>query len=166
MRAKTTDIRDQFWMMRALELAQKAEQEGEVPVGAVLVIEDQIIGEGYNKPIVQCDPTAHAEILAMREAAEKIQNYRLLNSTLYVTLEPCAMCTGAMIHARIQRLVFGAHDPRAGAIDSIFQIANEERLNHRFSWEGGVRGEQCGQLLKDFFREKRLKSRSRQLCAH
>ena len=110
---------DLFWMQRALELAQKAQALGEVPIGAVIVKDDQIIGEGYNSPIGHHDPTAHAEIMALREAAQRIGNYRLLNTTLYVTIEPCVMCAGAMIHARISRLVYGAQDPKTGAVSTL-----------------------------------------------
>ena len=150
-----TENKDQQWIAYALELARQAANQGEVPVGAILVQDDKIIGQGHNRPISNCDPTAHAEVLALRDAARQLQNYRLLNTTLYVTLEPCAMCVGAMIHARIQRLVFGALDPRAGAIESVFQIANEAKLNHRFSWQGGVKAAECGLVLKEFFQAKR-----------
>jgi len=128
---------------------------GEVPVGAVIVKEGAIVGEGYNRPISGSDPTAHAEIVAMRAAAQTLGSYRLLNTTLYVTLEPCAMCAGAMVHARIQRLIFGAADPRAGAAGSIFNIVQSAALNHRVEVEGGMLAEPCVKLLKDFFAARR-----------
>jgi tRNA(adenine34) deaminase len=146
---------DEHWMTQALSLAEKAAVLGEVPVGAVLVLDNKIIGEGWNQPIGTSDPTAHAEILALRQGAVHINNYRILNSTLYVTLEPCAMCAGAMIHARIQRLVFGASDPKTGAAGSVLNLLQHERLNHRVICKGNVLGEQCGELLQRFFKERR-----------
>lgn len=146
---------DPNWMAHALSLAAKAEAHGEVPIGAILVLDNEIIGEGWNQPIRASDPTAHAEILALRQGATHINNYRLLNTTLYVTLEPCAMCAGAMIHARIQRLVFGAADPKAGAAGSVLNLLQNERLNHRVMCEGGVLAEPCGELLRRFFKERR-----------
>jgi tRNA(adenine34) deaminase len=142
-------------MSRALELARAAEAVGEVPVGAVIVKAGVIVAEGYNRPISGNDPTAHAEIVAMRAAAQVLGSYRLLDTTLYVSLEPCAMCAGAMVHARIQRLVYGAVDPRAGAAGSVFNIVQNAALNHRMEVEGGVMAESCGQLLKDFFVARR-----------
>ncbi len=149
---------DQFWMQRALELAQHASDEGEVPVGAVLVRDDEVIGEGWNRPIVSHDPTAHAEISALRAAAQHIGNYRLLNTTLYVTLEPCVMCTGALIHARVKRLVFGAHEPRTGAVESVFTILQDPRQNHRVEVTGGVLQQECAELVKAFFKSRRQKA--------
>ena len=149
---------DQFWMQRALELAQQAKAEGEVPVGAVLVKEDHILGEGWNAPIGQHDPTAHAEIRALRQAAERLGNYRLLDTTLYVTLEPCVMCAGAIIHARVKRVVIGALDPKTGAAGSVFDILNSERHNHQVEISQGVLAEECGALLKDFFQARRNKN--------
>ena len=149
---------DQFWMQRALELAQQAKAEGEVPVGAVLVKEDHILGEGWNAPIGQHDPTAHAEIRALRQAAERLGNYRLLDTTLYVTLEPCVMCAGAIIHARVKRVVIGALDPKTGAAGSVFDILNSDRHNHQVEISQGVLAEECGALLKDFFQARRNKS--------
>ena len=146
---------DSAWMRIALELARKAEAAGEVPVGAVVVKDGAIIGRGWNHPISAKDPTAHAEIIAMREAAQTLGNYRLLDTTLYVTLEPCAMCAGAMVHARVQRLVFGAADPRAGAAGSVFDIVRAPALNHQMQVTGGVLVEECGALLKRFFTERR-----------
>jgi len=142
-------------MSRALELARMAESAGEVPVGAVIVKDQQIIAEGWNCPIGTHDPTAHAEMIAMRAAAQALQTYRLLDTTLYVTLEPCAMCAGAMVHARIKRLVFGAWDPRAGASGTIFNITQHEALNHRLEVMGGVLAEECGAVLRRFFQARR-----------
>lgn len=148
---------DEYWMRRALTLAQCAAAAGEVPVGAVLVLDNEALGEGWNRPISACDPTAHAEIVALRAAAARMGNYRLVNSTLYVTLEPCAMCAGAMIQARVGRVVFGAHDPRAGAAGSVFNVLQSEPLNHRAEVESGILTEDCGGLLRDFFRARRVK---------
>lgn len=147
--------RDQHWMTHALKLAAHAQSQGEVPVGAVLVYENEVIAEGWNQPICCLDPTAHAEIIALRHGAKHKQNYRLLNTTLYVTLEPCAMCAGAIVNARVQRVVFGAFDPRAGAAGSVFSIFAEEQLNHRVDCVGGVLAEDCGLMLKEFFKAKR-----------
>lgn len=144
------------WMQRALELATRAEAEGEVPVGAVVVSADgELLGEGWNRSIVAKDPTAHAEIQALRAAAAHIGNYRLTGSTLYVTLEPCPMCAGAMIHARVARLVFGASDPRAGSAGTVFNLLQTEQLNHRTEVFGGVLAEACSDQLKAFFRARR-----------
>ena len=143
------------WMQHALKLAERAQQEGEVPVGAVLLLSDEIIGAGWNRPIAVHDPTAHAEIMALRAGAEKLGNYRLNDTTLYVTLEPCVMCAGAMVHARIKRLVFGASDPKAGAIVSAFNIMDSGRLNHRVEHMGGVLAEECGRMLSRFFEARR-----------
>ncbi|HYM34391.1 MAG TPA: tRNA adenosine(34) deaminase TadA [Steroidobacteraceae bacterium] len=143
------------FMTRALELARQAQAASEVPVGAVVVKDGAIIAEGFNQPIKGNDPTAHAEIIAMRGAAEKLGSYRLLDATLYVTLEPCAMCAGAMVHARVKQLVFGAMDPRAGAVGSIFNIAQHAALNHRIEVVSGVLAEECGVLLKNFFAARR-----------
>ena len=142
-------------MTRALELAAQARDQGEVPVGAVVVHEGAIIGEGFNQPITLVDPSAHAEMQAMRRAARRMDNYRLADATLYVTLEPCAMCAGAMVHARIKRLVYGAADPKTGAAGSVFDLVRADRLNHQLDVEGGVMKKECGELLKDFFRERR-----------
>lgn len=146
---------DEFWMKEAFVLAKKAEASGEVPVGAVLVLNNQIIGQGFNQPIQSHDPSAHAEILALREGARALKNYRLLNTTLYVTLEPCVMCVGAMVHARVHRLVFGAADPKTGAAGSVMNLIEAPHLNHRLLYQGGVLAEDCGNLLKDFFRKRR-----------
>jgi len=149
-------MNDEHWMQRALSLAVRAEKAGEVPVGAVLVLDNQIIGEGWNHPIKAHDPSAHAEILALRKGAKRQQNYRLVGATLYVTLEPCAMCAGAMIHARIHRLVFGASDPKTGAAGSVLNLLQEPRLNHKVNFKGGMLAEESGELLREFFRKRRV----------
>ena len=146
---------DQAWMRYAIRLAQRAEAQGEVPVGAVLVHEGKCIAEGWNTPISDNDPTAHAEIKALRQAGQVLENYRLLNSTLYVTLEPCVMCMGAISHARVQRIVFGAIDTKRGAICSALSLTDAEFLNHRIEWQGEVLAETCANLLRDFFRARR-----------
>ncbi|MGD9593133.1 MAG: tRNA adenosine(34) deaminase TadA [Candidatus Berkiella sp.] len=146
---------DLFWMQHALSLASKARCEDEVPVGAVIVRDNEILGEGYNQPIFKHDPTAHAEIQAIRDAARHDKNYRLTNTTLYVTLEPCAMCAGAIIQARISKVVFGAFDPRSGAAGSVFNVLNEPALNHRCEVIAGVAQEACAEILKSFFKAKR-----------
>ncbi|MBF6648570.1 tRNA adenosine(34) deaminase TadA [Methylobacter sp. BlB1] len=146
---------DEAWMRYAIRLAQRAEQQGEVPIGAVLVKDDQCIAEGWNMPIVTHDPTAHAEIIAVRRAGIALENYRLCDATLYVTLEPCVMCMGAISHARIKRLVFGAFDPKRGAVCNALSLSDASFLNHRVNWTGGVLEEECGELLKDFFRARR-----------
>ena len=143
-------------MRRALELADKAEELGEIPVGAVLVDDSgKIIGEGWNLSIVHSDPTAHAEIVALRHAAQCIQNYRLLNTTLYVTLEPCTMCAGAILHSRIKRLVFGASDAKTGAVGSRFHFFDDYKMNHSLEITGGVLQEECSRKLSAFFQKRR-----------
>ena len=142
---------DAQFMRRALELARRASEAGEVPVGAVLVLDAEVIAEGFNAPISHADPTAHAEIQALREAAGKLGNYRLPGTTLYVTLEPCAMCVGAILHARVARVVFGAADPKTGAAGSVIDLFAEARLNHHAVVRGGVLAEECGQVLREFF---------------
>lgn len=148
---------DEDWMRHALALAARAEREDdEVPVGAVLVsAEGAVLGEGWNRNIVEHDPTAHAEIVAMRAAGRRIGNHRLLGTTLYVTLEPCAMCAMAMVHARVARLVFGAADPKTGAAGSVFDLLADPRHNHRLPVQGGVLGEEAGARLTAYFRNKR-----------
>ena len=146
---------DERWMRHALKLARRAQELGEVPVGALLVQEDALIAEGWNRPIASHDPSAHAEMVAMREAAALLRNYRLGGLTLYVTLEPCVMCAGAIIHARIARVVFGARDPKAGAVNSVYDVISNPRLNHRPEWTGGVLEQDCGAILQDFFRARR-----------
>lgn len=146
---------DVRWMRHALTLAAKAQSEGEVPVGAVLVREGQVVGEGWNRTIALHDASAHAEILALRAAGEASANYRLPDSTLYVTLEPCVMCAGAMIHARVQRVVFGAIDPKTGAAGSVFDTLLDLRHNHRLQVDGPCLGDECGAVLQAFFRSRR-----------
>ena len=142
-------------MRHALALARRAQEEGEVPVGAVVVLDEKVIGEGWNRPVSASDPTAHAEVQAMRSAAQTLRNYRLLGSTLYVTLEPCAMCVGAMFHARIRRVVYGASDPKTGAAGSTVNLFEEKRLNHHALVQGGVLAQECGALLSAFFASRR-----------
>ncbi|MDH4458952.1 MAG: tRNA adenosine(34) deaminase TadA [Nevskia sp.] len=150
-----TDI-DAQWMTHARLLADRAAGEGEVPVGAVLLGPDgALLAEGWNRPIALHDPTAHAEIMAMRAGAAALGNYRLTGTTLYVTLEPCAMCAGAIIHARVKRLVFGARDPRAGAVDSVYDLIARPQLNHAVVWSGGVQEQACAEQLRAFFRARR-----------
>jgi tRNA(adenine34) deaminase len=149
------------WMRHALDLARRAEAQGEVPVGAVLVKDEHAIGEGWNQPIATRDPTAHAEIVALRKGAQKLDNYRLIDTCLYVTLEPCAMCVGALIHARVARVVFGAFDPKSGAVTSVLGIPDTPQLNHRLHWEGGILAAECGALLSGFFRARRGKAVTR-----
>lgn len=146
---------DSAMMQRAYALAQQAQRLGEVPVGCVITLDDNIIAEGFNQPIAGCDPTAHAEIVALRKASQAVQNYRLINTTMYVTLEPCVMCIGALVHARVKRLVFGASDPKAGAVVSQFNLAASDVLNHKIVVQSGVMEEECGELLRAFFKERR-----------
>lgn len=145
-------------MRQALDLAREAATCGEVPVGALLVKEGEIIGRGFNAPISRHDPSAHAEIMALRDAAARLGNYRLPESTLYVTLEPCAMCAGAIMHARVARVVYGARDPKTGAHGSILDLFAEERLNHHAQVEGGVLAEECGRMLSEFFAARRRRT--------
>lgn len=142
-------------MRHAIRLAQRAEQQGEVPVGAVIVKDDRCVAEGWNIPITSHDPTAHAEIVALRSAGIQVANYRLTDATLYVTLEPCVMCIGAMSHARIKRLVFGAYDPKRGAVCNALCLTDASFLNHRISWDGGVLETECSEMLRDFFKARR-----------
>lgn len=146
---------DRDWMRRALGLAREAERSGEVPIGAVLVAADEVLGEGWNQPITACDPTAHAEIVALRRAAARIGNYRLPGTTLYVTLEPCTMCAGALVQARVARVVYGAGDSRSGACGSVFDVLRNPMLNHRAEVIGGVLADECATLLRGFFRQRR-----------
>ncbi len=148
-------LADEYWMQVALKLADKARQQGEVPVGAVLVRGNQLVAAGFNCPIATHDPTAHAEIRVLRQAGRRLLNYRLPGTTLYVTLEPCAMCMTALVHARIERLVFGADDPKRGAVVSALHLADADFLNHRIAFQGGVLGETCSHSLKAFFRGRR-----------
>lgn len=146
---------DEVFMRVALDLARQAALAGEVPVGAVVVKDGQIIGRGSNAPISRHDPSAHAEMMALRDAAQRVGNYRLVGCELFVTLEPCVMCVGAMFHARIARVVFGAHDPKTGAAGSVFNLFAETRLNHHARTHGGVLAEECGKVLSDFFAARR-----------
>ncbi len=147
--------RDLEFMRLALEQAQLAKASGEVPVGAVLVSNDQVIAAGHNQPITQNDPSGHAEILALRAAGQNLGNYRLPDTTLYVTLEPCMMCSGAIMHARVSRLVYGARDPKTGCVHSVLNLFDNQQLNHHTIVDGGILENQCAQVLKDFFKERR-----------
>ncbi|WP_296056455.1 tRNA adenosine(34) deaminase TadA [uncultured Amphritea sp.] len=149
------DNDDLHWMTHALGLAQQAADAGEVPVGAVVVLDNKVIGEGWNQPISGHDPTAHAEIMALRDAAAKLGNYRLSGATLYVTIEPCTMCAGAIIHARIKRVVFGATEPKAGAVISNALLFDQSWVNHWPEYQGGVLSEACSAAISAFFRHRR-----------
>jgi tRNA(adenine34) deaminase len=148
-------LSDEFWMEEALREAQRALALGEVPVGAVVVRDGQIVGRGCNRPVSASDPSAHAEILALREAGASIANYRLLDCDLYVTVEPCPMCAGAITHARVRRLIYGANDAKAGAVSSTLQVLNHPKLNHKVEVSAGVLAARCMHLLQSFFRERR-----------
>ncbi len=155
---------DEYWMRQALSLAQRAQEEGEVPVGALLVLDNQVIGEGWNRPIGRHDPTAHAEIMALRQGGAVLQNYRLLNATLYVTLEPCVMCAGAMVHSRIRRLVYGAADEKTGAVGSLVDILRHPGMNHQVEIVSGVLEEECAATLSNFFRMRREQKKALKLA--
>ncbi|GGD74915.1 tRNA adenosine(34) deaminase TadA [Lacimicrobium alkaliphilum] len=155
---------DAYWMGEARKLALRAWNEGEIPVGALLVREGKILGEGWNRSIGSHDPSAHAEMMAIREAGVNIGNYRLLDTVLYVTLEPCAMCAGALVHSRISRLVFGASDPKTGACGSVMDIVRHPALNHQIEVEGGVMAESCATLLSDFFRWRRTQKKASRIA--
>ena len=155
MDAYSPVTQDERFMARALELARSGGAQGEVPVGAVVVRDGEVIGEGFNAPISTHDPTAHAEVRAMRAAAMHLGNYRLGGASLYVTLEPCAMCAGAMLHARVARVIFGAPDPKTGACGGVFDLFAQERLNHHALVIGGVLADECGTVLREFFRARR-----------
>ncbi len=152
---------DEIYMEAALAEARAARDEGEVPVGAVIIRENEIVARAHNRPLALCDPCAHAELLAIRTAAQKLGNYRLADATIYVTLEPCAMCCGAIIQARIGRLVFGARDGKSGGVVSLYRLLDDGRLNHRVAITEGVRGETCAEIISRFFREKRIASPAR-----
>lgn len=145
----------EHWMRRALELAERAESDHEVPVGALVIQEDECLGQGWNRTVAAHDPTAHAEICALRTAARHCGNYRLTGTTLYVTVEPCVMCAGAIIQARVTRVVFGAYDPKAGAAGSVFDVLGSKRLNHHVACSGGVLESECGRILRQFFEKRR-----------
>lgn len=151
------DSTDQLFMREALGLAALAASQGEVPVGAVVVSQGAIVGRGFNRPITSNDPTSHAEIVALRDAAQHLNNYRLIDCTLYVTLEPCAMCVGAMLHARLARVVWGAPEPKSGACGSVINLPTEDKLNHHTTFAGGVLGEESKAILREFFRQRRTR---------
>lgn len=146
---------DHQFMLQAIDLALHAQTAGEIPVGAVVVYQGEVIGRGWNQSISGCDASAHAEIMALREAGKVLGNYRLLDTTLYVTLEPCPMCAGAMVHARVKRLVYGASDYKTGSAGSVFNLTNNIQLNHQLEVDGGVEQERCSTLLSEFFRNRR-----------
>ncbi len=155
-----TDKNDEYWMRYAMTLATRAQENNEVPVGAVLVHDGKVIAEGWNHPIGDHDPTAHAEMMALRNGGKALENYRLLDTTLYVTLEPCTMCAGAMIHSRISRLVYGARDAKTGAAGSLLDILHHPGMNHRIVVEGGVLAEACANQLSEFFRQRRAQKKA------
>jgi tRNA(adenine34) deaminase len=150
-----SSLEDAAWMKLALEQAGLAAQAGEVPVGALVIKNGEIVGWGHNRTLLENDPTAHAEIVALRQAAARVGNYRLIGCAMFVTIEPCAMCAGAMIHARIARLVFGAADPKAGAAGSVLQVLNHPSLNHKMEVTSGVLEQECAEVMQKFFRERR-----------
>jgi tRNA(adenine34) deaminase len=151
----TQTASDERWMEEALRAAQLGLERGEVPVGAVVVRNGKVVGQGWNRNLSDCDPTAHAEIVALREAAAIVGNHRLEDCELFATIEPCAMCAGALVHARLQRLVYGADDPKAGAVHSVLQVLNHPGLNHRMEVRGGILAGRCGGLLQEFFKHRR-----------
>jgi len=155
LNSDSSDPCDELWMEEALRCAQRALEVGEVPVGAVVVCEGSIVGRGWNRNIVDSDPTAHAEIVALREAGKAVGNHRLGECELFVTIEPCTMCSGAMVHARIKRLIYGADDPKAGAVRSVMQVLNHPQLNHRIEVRGGVLAGRSAEMLQTFFRSRR-----------
>lgn len=146
---------DEYWMQQALLLADQAEVKDEVPVGAVLVLNNEVVGRGFNQMIHSCDPTAHAEIIALRDGAATLGNYRLIDTTLYVTLEPCTMCVGAIVHSRVRRLVYGASEPKSGSVESVSRLLDAPYMNHKVEYQGGVCGQQCSQRLSQFFSRRR-----------
>jgi len=155
MNDNSTPTSDELWMEEALRVAQRALKSGEVPVGAIVVRAGKIVGRGWNRNLTDVDPTAHAEILALREAGARVGNHRLGDCDLFVTIEPCAMCAGAMVHARLKRLVYGADDPKAGAVHSVLQVLNHPQLNHQMEVSRGVLAQRCADLLQSFFRQRR-----------
>ena len=157
--SKPMTVTDAGYMRHALELASRAQAAGEVPVGAVVVLDGEIIGRGFNAPISRHDPSAHAEMMALRDAAQHIGNYRLVGSELFVTLEPCLMCAGAIMHARIARLVYGANDPKTGACGSVLNVFSEQRLNHHAELSSGILAEECGAMLSNFFALRRAQQK-------
>lgn len=157
-----TNIDDITWMRKALSLAQYAQQQNEVPVGALLVLNGKVIGQGWNRPITCHDPTAHAEIMALQQGGRKIQNYRLLNATLYVTLEPCVMCAGAMVYSRIKRLVYGADELKMGAVGSLLDVLRHPGMNHQIEITSGILAEECATILSQFFQRRRQQKKAAQ----
>lgn len=153
--------RDERWMLEALRAAHEAEERGEVPIGAIVVAEDNILAVAGNRTRTDCDPTAHAEIVALREAAHRVGNYRLTGATVYSTIEPCAMCAGALVQARIARLVYGAKDERFGAVESKFRLCDSSSLNHRMELTSGILEQECRELMQQFFRHRRNDSRQK-----
>ncbi|KXI27848.1 tRNA adenosine(34) deaminase TadA [Paraglaciecola hydrolytica] len=162
----TQEQQDISWMDYALNLADKAEQQGEIPVGAVLVVNNKVVGEGWNQSISLHDPSAHAEMQAIRQAGQNLQNYRMLDATLYVTLEPCPMCAGLLVHSRITRLVFGAADYKTGAAGSIMNLLTNEQLNHQVEIVGGVEEQRCGEKISAFFRHRRAQKKAIKLSSY
>ena len=156
---------DIFWMKHALSLADKALQQGEIPVGAVVVVDNKVVGEGWNQSITLHDPSAHAEMLAIRQAGQSLQNYRMVDATLYVTLEPCPMCAGLLVHSRITRLVFGAADYKTGAAGSVMNLLLNQQLNHQVKVDGGIEEQQCGEKISAFFRLRRAQKKAIKLSA-
>ncbi|KPV95098.1 tRNA-specific adenosine deaminase [Pseudoalteromonas sp. P1-9] len=159
------EFSDEYWMIEALKRADIAEQHGEIPVGAIVVKDNQIIAEGYNLSITQHDPSAHAEMMAIRQAGKYIENYRMLDCTLYVTLEPCSMCAGLLVHSRIKRLVFGAHDEKTGSAGSIMDLTRHEKLNHQVDVTSGVLAEVCSEKLSAFFKKRRAEIKAAKKAA-
>jgi tRNA(Arg) A34 adenosine deaminase TadA len=156
---QATKADDEFWMEEALRAAQRALEAGEVPVGAVVIHGGKIVGRGWNRNLTSCDPTAHAEVIALREAGANLGNHRLGDCELFVTIEPCSMCAGALVHARVKRLIYGADDPKAGAVHSVMEVLNHPRLNHRTEVRGGVLAGRSAELLQSFFRSRRSEGR-------
>lgn len=153
-------VQDEHWMQTALELAERAAELGEVPVGAVVVLNDEVIGEGWNHPISGHDPTAHAEMMALRAAAKRVENYRLVDADLYVTIEPCTMCAGAIVHARVRRVIYGATEPKSGAVCSNGRVFDQPWMNHRVEYIGGVMAERCSERISRFFQQRRAEKKA------
>jgi tRNA(adenine34) deaminase len=151
---------DELWMEEALRSAQRAFEAGEVPIGAVVVCQNEIVGRGWNSNLTNSDPTAHAEMMALRDAGKNVGNHRLSDCELFATIEPCAMCAGALVHARIKRLIYGADDAKAGAVHSVMQVLNHPKLNHQMEVRGGVLASRCANLLQEFFRQRRVEKKS------
>lgn len=151
---------DELWMEEAIRCAQRAFVAGEVPIGAVVVCQNEIVGRGWNSNLTNSDPTAHAEMMALRDAGKNVGNHRLSDCELFATIEPCAMCAGALVHARIKRLIYGADDPKAGAVHSVMQVLNHPKLNHQMEVREGVLASRCADLLQDFFRQRRAEKKS------